>query len=84
MGLMWLPELPAAILVLGAAYIGVELAQLFSRAGAAVTLVSRRGVLPEAEPEVAAAPEGYLAEEGARLERVEGYESVAQAGAPCA
>jgi mercuric reductase len=64
--------------VLGAGYIGVELAQIFARAGVAVTLVSRRGVLPEAEPEVSAALEGYLAEEGIRLIRFSGYERVSQ------
>ncbi|MFW8635866.1 mercury(II) reductase [Cribrihabitans pelagius] len=72
--------LPASMLVLGAGYIGVELAQLFARAGVAVTLVSRRGVLPEAEPEVSEALEGYLFEEGIRLARVTGYESVARDG----
>ncbi|SDE08724.1 mercury(II) reductase [Limimaricola pyoseonensis] len=75
-----LTDLPALMLVLGAGYVGVELAQIFARAGVAVTLVSRRGVLPEAEPEVSEALEGYLAEEGIRLERVTGYESVARDG----
>lgn len=75
-----LTVLPGSMLVLGAGYIGVELAQLFARAGVAVTLVSRRGVLPEAEPEVSAALEGYLSDEGIRLQRVAGYESVAQDG----
>ena len=70
--------LPASMLVLGAGYIGVELAQIFARASVAVTLVSRRGVLPEAEPEVSRALEGYLEDEGIRLARVEGYESVSQ------
>ncbi|WP_341212874.1 mercury(II) reductase [uncultured Limimaricola sp.] len=70
--------LPASMLVLGAGYIGVELAQIFARAGVAVTLLSRRGVLPEAEPEVSKALEGYLADEGVRLVRVESYESVSQ------
>ncbi|WP_417525773.1 mercury(II) reductase [Marinovum sp.] len=73
-----LTELPASLLVLGAGYIGVELAQLFARAGVAVTLVSRRGVLPEAEPEVSEALEGYLAEERIRLVRASGYERVSQ------
>ncbi|WP_323768726.1 mercury(II) reductase [Marinovum sp.] len=75
-----LTVLPASMLVLGAGYIGVELAQLFARAGVAVTLVSRRGVLPEAEPEISEALEGYLASEGIRLARVAGYESVVRDG----
>lgn len=75
-----LTALPASMLVLGAGYIGVELAQLFARAGVAVTLVSRRGVLPEAEPEISEALESYLAEEGIKLTRVKGYASVASDG----
>lgn len=75
-----LTALPASLLVLGAGYIGVELAQLFARAGVAVTLVSRRGVLPEAEPDISEALEGFLAEESIRLARVTGYESVARDG----
>ncbi len=73
-----LSALPASMLVLGAGYIGVELAQLFARAGVAVTLVSRRGVLPEAEPEVSAALEGYLADEGIRLVRAKGYDRISK------
>lgn len=75
-----LSELPASLLVLGGGYIGVELAQLFARAGVAVTLVSRRGVLPESEPEVSEALERYLSDEGIRLARVSGYESMARNG----
>lgn len=75
-----LSELPASLLVLGGGYIGVELAQLFARAGVAVTLVSRRGVLPEAEPEISEALERYLSDEGIRLARVSGYESMARDG----
>ncbi|MGY3436813.1 MULTISPECIES: mercury(II) reductase [unclassified Marinovum] len=73
-----LTALPASMLVLGAGYIGVELAQLFARAGVAVTLVSRRGVLPEAEPEVSSALEGYLADEGIRLVRAKGYDRISK------
>jgi len=79
-----LTALPASMLVLGAGYIGVELAQLFSRAGVSVTLVSRRGVLPEAEPEVSAALEGYLADEGIRLVRASAYERVSKRDAATA
>ncbi|UWQ20094.1 mercury(II) reductase [Jannaschia sp. W003] len=75
-----LRALPASMLVMGAGYIGVELAQIFARAGVEVTLVSRRGVLPEAEPEVAAALERYLAEDGIRLVRATGYERAARDG----
>lgn len=73
-----LAALPASMLVLGAGYIGVELAQLLARAGVDVTLVSRRGVLPEAEPEVSAALEGYLADEGIRLVRAKGYDRISK------
>jgi mercuric reductase len=71
-----LSALPASMIVLGAGYIGVELAQLFARAGVAVTLVSRRGVLPEAEPEVSEALTGYLADEGIRVVRANGYDRI--------
>ncbi len=71
-----LTELPDSMLIVGAGYIGVELAQLFARAGVAVTLVSRRGVLPDAEPEVSAALQGYLTDEGIKLVRATGYARV--------
>ncbi|UWR38782.1 mercury(II) reductase [Sulfitobacter sp. W074] len=71
-----LSALPASMIVLGAGYIGVELAQLFARAGVAVTLVSRRGVLPEAEPEVSEALAGYLGDEGIRVVRANGYDRI--------
>ncbi|KKL74852.1 hypothetical protein LCGC14_2060780, partial [marine sediment metagenome] len=77
-------ELPASMIVLGAGFIGVELAQLFARAGVAVTLVSRRGVLPEAEPEVSVALSDTLADEGIRLVRAKGYVQVAQEGSDVA
>ena len=79
-----LTAFPSSMLVLGAGYIGVELAQLFARAGVEVTLVSRRGVLPEAEPEVSAALEGYLADEGIRLVRAKGYDRISKQGAAIA
>ena len=58
---------PASLLVIGAGYIGAELAQLFARAGVAVTVVSRRGLLPEGEPEIAEALTRYLSDEGVRF-----------------
>jgi len=59
-----LEELPKSMMVIGAGYIGVEIAQMFSRAGVRVTLVSRRGILPEGEPEISKALTGYFEDEG--------------------
>jgi len=59
-----LPDRPASLLVIGGGYIGCELAQLFSRLGSRVTLVTRSRLLPESEPEVSTALTGYLREEG--------------------
>jgi mercuric reductase len=59
-----LAELPRSLLVIGGGYIGCELAQMFARAGAEVTLVTRRRLLPEAEPEISEALTAYLRDEG--------------------
>ncbi len=59
-----LERLPASLLVIGGGYIGCELAQMFARAGVKVTIVTRRGLLPEAEPEIGRALTGYLEDEG--------------------
>ncbi|WP_163271121.1 mercury(II) reductase [Chelativorans alearense] len=59
-----LKTLPRSLLVIGGGYIGCELAQMFARAGTEVMLVTRRRLLPEAEPEVSAALIGYLRDEG--------------------
>ncbi len=71
-----LEELPNSITIVGAGFIGVEIAQIFSRAGVDVNLVSRRGILPEAEPEISEALSGYFRQEGINLFRVESYERV--------
>ena len=60
-------ELPKSLLVMGGGYIGVELAQIFARAGVAVTIVTRRGLLPEAEPEVSEALTKAFADEGIKV-----------------
>ena len=52
-GLLTLPDRPESIMVLGGGYIGCELAQMASRLGVKVTLVTRSRLLPGAEPEVA-------------------------------
>ena len=63
-----LEELPRSLIVVGGGYIGCELAQMFARVGVAVTLVTRRRLLPDAEPEVAQALTGYLVDEGLAIE----------------
>lgn len=71
-----LNELPRSLTVVGGGYIGCELAQLFARAGAAVTLLTRRHLLPEAEPEVSAALTGFLRDEGIAVHTGLSYERV--------
>ncbi|MFQ5565223.1 MAG: mercury(II) reductase [Paracoccaceae bacterium] len=67
---------PASLMVIGAGYIGAELSQLFARAGVEVTLVSRRGLLPECEPEIAEALTRYLSAEGVRFISGIAYERI--------
>jgi mercuric reductase len=57
-------ELPKSLMVMGGGYIGVEIAQIFARAGVKVTIVTRRGLLPEADPEVSEALTKAFADEG--------------------
>lgn len=71
-----LPRLPRSLIVIGGGYIGAELAQTFTRAGVAVTLVFRSRLLPAAEPEIGDALAGYLADEGIRIIGGIAYESV--------
>lgn len=59
-----LETLPKSLLVIGAGYIGAEIAQIFARAGVKVTIISRRGLLPEAEPEIGKALTSYFQTEG--------------------
>ena len=71
-----LSELPASMIVVGAGYIGCELAQLFQRAGVQVTLTARRRVLPEVEPEISEALASYLREEGVDVRTGVAYRSI--------
>lgn len=59
-----LETLPESLLVIGAGYIGVELAQMFLRMGVAVTLICRSHLLPGMEPEIGSALAKYLQAEG--------------------
>ncbi|MBM1558577.1 mercury(II) reductase [Sulfitobacter mediterraneus] len=61
------PELPKSLMVMGGGYIGVEIAQIFARAGVEVTIVTRRGLLPEAEPEVSEALTKAFVDEGIKV-----------------
>ena len=56
--------LPSSMLVIGGGYIGCELAQMFARAGVAVTIACRTRLLLEAEPEISDALTTYLRDEG--------------------
>ncbi len=62
------PELPSHLVVIGSGVTGVEFVHLFSSLGSAVTLVvSRQQVLPQKDPEVAAALEDEFLRRGVRL-----------------
>ena len=75
-----LTELPASLVVLGGGYIAVELAQMFSRLGSAVTIVARSGLLSGYEPDLgrtlaeAFVGEGIEVLTRARVDRVSGDE----------
>jgi mercuric reductase len=73
-----LETLPRSLIVIGGGYIGCELAQMFARAGAEVTLVTRSRLLPEAEPEVSAALAGYLRDEGIAIKTGLAYRRIAR------
>jgi mercury(II) reductase len=64
---MELERLPSSLTVIGAGYIGCELAQMFARAGAKVTILCRRRLLPEAELEIGEALSGYFRDEGIEI-----------------
>lgn len=75
-----LSELPRSLLVLGGGYVGAELAQMFARAGVAVTLACRSRLLPLAEPEVSAALSRYFRQEGIEIQEGLTYRSLRRAG----
>ncbi len=57
-------QLPKSLLVIGGGYIGLELGQMFARAGVEVTIVDIIPILSTGEPEVSKALAGYLRDEG--------------------
>jgi pyruvate/2-oxoglutarate dehydrogenase complex dihydrolipoamide dehydrogenase (E3) component len=65
---MELRQLPRHLLVLGGGYIGCEMAQMFRRFGALVTVVGNAGhLLPQEDEEVSAALEEVFTAEGIEL-----------------
>jgi dihydrolipoamide dehydrogenase len=74
------PEMPEHLVVIGSGVTGVEFVHMFSSLGSQVTLiVSRQQVLPQKDPEVAAALEEELLRRGVRLfkgARAEGIDRV--------
>ena len=62
------PSMPEHLIVIGSGVTGVEFVHMFSSFGSQVTLiVSRQQVLPQKDPEVAAALEEQLLRRGVRL-----------------
>ncbi|RMF39379.1 MAG: FAD-dependent oxidoreductase, partial [Alphaproteobacteria bacterium] len=76
--LLFLPERPESLIVLGGGYIGCELAQMAARLGVRVTLVTRSRLLPGAEPEVGEALAQALRAEGITVETGLSYREVAR------
>ncbi len=75
-----LGHLPESLMIMGGGYIGVELAQIFARAGSKVTIVTRRHLLPEAEPEISQALANSFAAEGITVMSGLSYTRVALSG----
>ncbi len=71
-----LENLPASLLVIGGGYIGCELAQMFARSGVDVTVVCRRRLLPQAEPEIGEALAGYFGDEGIAVRAGVSYRAI--------
>lgn len=69
-----LKTLPKNVLVVGGGFVGAELAQVFARAGAKVTIVCRSRLLPAAEPEIGEALSRYFQQEGITLNCGVAYE----------
>lgn len=69
-----LKALPKSMLVVGGGFVGAELAQVFARAGARVTIICRTRLLPAAEPDIGDALSRYFLQEGIALNCGVAYE----------
>lgn len=79
--LLELEEVPERLTVIGAGYIGLELGQLFHNLGAEVTLVQRsKQLLKDYDPEVSAAVEKALHEQGIQVITGINYDHIVQDG----
>ena len=78
--LLDIEQLPESLLVIGAGVIGCELGQAFSRAGVKVTICCRSRLLPDEEPEISDALEGYFQEEGITVYKGIEYQEIKQNG----
>src|ERR1700730_4047817 len=76
------PEMPSHLVVIGSGVTGVEFVNMFSSLGSEVSLiVSRQQVLPNKDPEVAAALEENFLERGVRLLKGARAEAIERDGA---
>ena len=64
---MELSEVPESLLILGGGPVAIEMAQLFSRLGSAVTMLVRSRLASSEEPEVAHALGAVFADDGIRV-----------------
>lgn len=71
-----LETLPKSMLIIGGGVIGVELGQMFARAGVKVTICCRSRLLPEAEPEISAALKTHLEADGIMVCTGVGYQKI--------
>ena len=79
--LLELKKLPKRLTVIGSGYIGMELGQLFHNLGSKVTLMQRsERLLKEYDPEISAAVEKSLIEQGINLVKGATFERVEQIG----
>lgn len=73
---MELTTLPKSLLIIGGGVVGVELGQMFARAGTKVTICCRSRLVPETEPEISEALAKYLTDEGINICAGIGYQKI--------
>jgi mercuric reductase len=73
-----LEVLPKSLLIIGGGVIGIELGQLFARAGVEVTVCCRSRIVPTSEPEISEALEQYLKNEGINICQGLSYQTINQ------